>query len=378
MPIEMTPFSFEEDTNLVDINTLPAATSKAESQEESKETPPTSTKQAPSQAAAIDINEQENEEDDFEPVYDILGKPIVQEQKKEETPTSVEDSFDYKQFTKYLIEKGTWEDFEGSDEIDLNAESFAELGQAQAKRQIEKAKIEERESRDVTTNQLIDFVSSGGKMDDLLANIKEQRDIESISIEEVDGQEEAVRMYYESLDRDKRWIDKHISKLKDDDELADEAKFSKDKLVEVYQTERESIVKEQQEIAKDRQLREQAFIKAVKSQIYSDKDLVDRDKKEFDKFVYDYKYQDESGNKYSEFGKQFLEIQNDPKKYYKFQKMIKNFDAYEEKTKTENKAKAEVFSFIKKNAETTAGIMGELPQKENKKEKVLAPFRFNK
>lgn len=378
--IELTPFSFdEEDTNLVDIQELPAASqvaSKEEKKTEETKAPTTETKQAPPKES-VNMEEEFDSEDDL-PVYDIFGQPLVKKEEKKEESTSPEDLIDYKQFAKHLIDKGIWDDFEDSDKVELNAESFVELTEAQAKRHLEKVEIEARESRDVTTNQLIDFVSSGGNINDLLSNIKEQRDIESISIDTTEGQEEAVRTYYESLDWDKKKIDKYINYIKDNDELSDEAKKSKEELVKVFQEERDSIVKEQQDIAKDRQLKADSFNKTLKSTIYSDKEVVDREKKEMEKFIFDYKYEDGTGNKYSEFGKQFLDIQQDPKKYYKFLKMIKNFDAYEEKTKTESKTKSEVFSFIKKNAETTSGLMGEIPQKETKKEKVLQPFRFNK
>jgi len=72
------------------------------------------------------------------------------------------------------------------------------------------------------------------------------------------------------------------------------------------------------------------------------------EKKELDKFLFDYKHVDqETGLKTSDFGMKWKEVMTDPVKYHKFVKFMKNFDNFEEKSKTEKEVKGKIHSFLR-------------------------------
>ena len=177
---------------------------------------------------------------------------------------------------------------------------------------------------------------------------------------------EAVKEYYESIGWKPEKIKKHIERLKDDTELKEEADDCKTKLVEAIKEEREAMLKEQEAVAEDRRIRVERFNKAVREAIYKDEDAADREKKELDKFVYDYKYQDKQGNKFSEFMVKMNEINSDPKKYAKFLKFVQNIDTYEDKDTTKKKETAKSFSFFKKGSNPLEGAQTTEVIKEKK------------
>lgn len=369
---EIKPFSFSDDeeviTDLKPLDTTQEAKVETYSTEKKESTPDKPADVIPTEDTSLEVDD----DTELPNILEILAKN-QEKPSKEETVSEV--SVDHKAMAKYLIDEKVWDDLEGFDELEITPEIFAELTKAQAVQQINKAEQDFWDAQDEATKQLNQYVKAGGKIDNLLESIKEQRDIESIPLDTVEGQEEIVRAYYESLDWDKKKIDKAISRSKDDDELESEAKEYQKKLLEVVNEDRAEMLREQEAIAKDRQLKAANFNKSLRTAIHSDKDLVDRDKKDLEKFYFEFKYEDNQGKKFTEFDKNILEIQSDPKRYQKLLKMIKNFDAYEDKAKTEKTVTSKVITFAKSNAETLSNIgSGELPKKESKE--VYKPFKF--
>ena len=124
------------------------------------------------------------------------------------------------------------------------------------------------------------------------------------------------------------------------------------------------MIQEQEAIAQDRKLKADSFNKAVRNSIYRDTTLADREKKELDKFIYDYKYQDKQGNRYSEFMVKMNEINQNPFKYQKFLKMINNFDSYEDKKVAEKTEAKKTFNFLKEGSNPLAGAQSKDPIKQ--------------
>lgn len=380
MAVEAIPFSFNNEEDLLEITKLPAATKEAE-------TPSTKIEKLTSDKPT-EVNEEENpsetsiEEDDTEPIniLEIYGKGV--QEKKPEENKSPETSIDFNQAAEYLIEKGIWEEFESGDgqKVDLTAESFGELMALQAERKVAVREKQVRESFDTTSNQLIDFLNNKGNLNDFLSNYNQTLDIESIAIDNQDGQELAIKTFYEGIGKDKKWIDKFLNSAKDSGDLETEAQDCKARLLEEYNSQREELVKEQEEIAKNERLKAENFKKSLKSVIYADKELVDRDKKKMEDFVFNYKYKDEQGNLYSEAQNRYFEITSDPKKYYKYLRFLESPDSYEDKMITAKEVAKKQYNFLKGDGNSALnGVHGEvIEKKDNTETKKAIPFMFKK
>jgi hypothetical protein len=333
-----------------------------------------------------EIKNEESEESNLpdDALTTLLGIPTstkkeeVKETKEEAAPDA---AIDYSVISQYLIEKGIWDEFE-TEGGELDAESFGELMALQAERKVALAEKQRKETFDNTSNQLIDFLNNGGHIQEFLENYNTTVNIESISLDSPEGQKEAIKTFYESIGKDKKWIEKQINRLSDegDEELAAEAKDCKERLLVEYEEQRSALIKEQEAIAKDRKIKAETFNKNLRTAIHSDKELVDREKKELEKFIFEYKYEDENtGQKFSEFGKQFMEIQRDPKKYYKLLRFVKNPDNFEDKKVTEKEVTKKQFDFLKKGAaQTLNNVVSEYPERESKKtgQKIAPAFKF--
>lgn len=386
--ISIQPITFDSDSNILDLlqdpgsATTPQEEIKKESSKPTEEK--TTTTQPEKEKGIVETqipDNQETEEDDSPNLFDILNTKKQEEAKtKPEAPQSVEEAANFNELAKYLIDKGAWEDFEDSDKMELNAESFAALSEAQAEQKAQAKLIEKTESLGSTANELIDFLKNKGNLDDFVANLETQKDIESISIDDADGQEKVIKEYYSAIGWNKERINKHITRLKDEGEgeLRGEAENCKTDLVAEINEQRKALVKEQEAIAQDRKLKTEKFNTDLRKEIHSDKDLADREKKEFEKFFFDIKYEDPtSGQKYSEFGKELIDIQKDPKKYYKFLRFVKDFDNFEQKAKVVKEEAKKTYNFLRGSAsDSLAGVASQEPIKTNKGTEKIPAFKF--
>lgn len=378
--VNIEPFVFgSEDDIQLNTEQLPGATQKKEETKKEEEKPSTENKEEKSEETVVDDTEEEedNSKDDNYP--DPLNLfPKSDKKAKKEEPKEVEkvksEDVDYQGITDFLIETGVFKDFEGKDKFDYTADNFKSLWDAQAKNQVNEQIAEERAQFGGAANQLIDYLKNGGTVDDFTDNYSQQVDIASIDTEDEDGQERAVKEYYSSIGWKPEKIKKHIERLKDDTELAEEAEDCKSKLVEEIESQRAEMLKEQELVAKDKKLRADSFTKQVREVIYKDENLADREKKELDKFVFDYKYQDNQGNKYSEFAVKMNEINQTPAKYAKFLKFVKNIEDFEKKSTTEKETTKNNFSFLKKGTTLEGAQTAELVKK--KQEGTPQAFKF--
>lgn len=376
--VKITPFSFgesDEDIAQVQADTLPGATEpKKEEEDKSQKTEKEEVKPEKGGLSFFDPGEEEIDEED---ASDSLG--LFGDKPKKEEKISTEE-VEYSAIKDFLIENGIWQDWEGSESTELNAETFQKLWEAQAENKA-KTYIEEEVSQfGETASQLMTYLKAGGNVETFLENHNQQLDIASIDITEEDGQEKVISTFYESIGKSKDWIKKQINRLKDEGEesFKEEAEDCKSKLKEELDSQREELIREQQAIQKERQLQVEAFNKNLRTAIHSDPDAAEREKKELDKFLFDYKYQDDGGTKYSEYYKKFIEIQQDPKKYHKLVRFIKDFENFEDKKKTEKEVKAKTFKFLRTSQETVSNFDEKTPVKE-KTEKTKnnpQPFRF--
>jgi len=371
--VKIEPFSFDTEEGGVQLKPeqLPGAieTSSEEDNKEEKEVKPVATKEDSKKSEDVAIEEdQEEESDDNNDPLGLFGKNDKKssEEDEEEDKSLSSDKVDYKAFADYFVETGIWKDFEGREDIEYNEETFQALWKAQADNTVREYLTEERSQFGDAANQLIDYLKTGGTVDDFVANYTQQLEVSSLDTSDESGQERAIKEYYKSLDWSDTKIKKHIERLKDsgESEFKEEAEDCKNKLVEAIEAEREEMLREQEAIAQDRKLRIEAFNKAVRNEIYKDQDLADREKKELDRFIYEYKYQDNQGNKYSEFMVRMNEINQDPKKYQKFLKFVKNIDSFESKKVAEKQTAKSTFNFLKKGSNPLEGASSKEPVKQ--------------
>lgn len=356
--VKVEPFFFQEDGIQIAPNSLPGAVE--ENKDTQKETPET-------QAKPENTSEDDNSSEGVINTGFSFEKPEVQieetEEEEKETEKITSDKVEYKAISDFLIESGIWKDFEGKEDFEFNEESFQTMWEAQAKNQAAEILQEEKAQFGDTANQFIDYLKSGGTVDTFVENYSQQLDIQSIDITDEDGQEKIVKEYYESIGWKPEKIKKHIERIKDEVELKEEAEDCKSKLVEAIASEREEMIKEQEAIQKDKKLKFERFNKAVRETFYKDTTLAEREKKDLDKFVFDYKYQDQAGNRYSEFATKWNEINSDPTKYAKFLKFVKNFDSFEDKKETAKEENRKNFSFLKKGT-SLENVVSQEPVKQ--------------
>jgi len=372
--VKIEPFVFGSEDESIQINPeqLPGAIQK-NSEEDNKAKPEVVEKEETPNTTTIDNSQEEEEEEerenDFNDPLNLFDKSSKKDKKEKEEDVVEKlssDKIDYKAFADFLVESDVWKDFEGRDDIEYSEENFQALWKAQADNTAREFLNEERSQFGDTANQLIDYLKSGGTVDDFVGNYTQQLEVASLDTSDESGQEKAVKEYYKSLDWSDTRIKKHIERLKDsgESEFKEEAEDCKSKLVEAIESERENMIQEQEAIAQDRKLKADSFNKAVRDSIYRDTTLADREKKELDKFIYDYKYQDKQGNRYSEFMVKMNEINQNPLKYQKFLKMINNFDSYEDKKVAEKTEAKKTFNFLKEGSNPLAGAQSKDPVKQ--------------
>ena len=377
--VKVEPFSFdmEEDGIQIKPEQLPGAIQESSEDKQDKkdsEAKPEATDKDDKKSKNVAIEETEDSEEEIEESDDnsdplgLFGKSDKKDKKAddEEKESLSSEKVDYKAFADYFVETGIWKDFEGREDIEYNEETFQALWKAQADNTVREYLTEERSQFGDAANQLIDYLKSGGTVDDFVGNYTQQLDVASMDISDESGQEKAIKEYYKSLDWSDTKIKKHIERLKDsgESEFKEEAEDCRNKLVEAIEAEREEMLREQEAINEDRKLRVEAFNKAVRNEIYKDSDLADREKKELDNFIYQYKYQDNQGNKYSEFMVKMNEINQDPKKYQKFLKFVKNIDSFENKKVAEKQTAKSTFNFLKKGSNPLEGATSKEPVKQ--------------
>lgn len=351
--VTMKPFSFADEG----ADNIPFSVDTLEPIQETpaEETPQSTTTETPETTSSFSFEEDSPETQEGE---EQIAEP------SQETPKLTSSDVEFKTLGDFLVEAGIWKDFEGREEFEFTEDSFKTLWEAQARNSVGELLVEERNQFGSTANQLIDYLKNGGTVDDFVGNYTQQLDISSLDTTSPDGQEKAIKEYYSSLGWSDVKVKKHIERLKDSgaSEFQEEADDCKTKLVEAIEEERAEMLKEQEAIAENQKLEIQRINKSIRESFYKDENLAEREKKELDKFFFDLKYADKQGNKFSEFSVKWGEIRNDPSKYSKFIKFVKNFDSFEESKVVANKTKANTYNFLKKGA-SLEGATSVEPQK---------------
>ena len=263
------------------------------------------------------------------------------------------NSINYTNYYKLLVDKGEWQEVTDSsgnpiDSSEIDAETFSELAIQQAQWKADSVLMEREQEFGSQYQELVNYMKNGGKVEDLARFQAQTTDIESMDHTDPTEAEEIIKAHYEALNFSDKRIKTIIDSLKDqgEDVLIENAAESKEKLLEAIQEEKEEEFRKQELVnsrQKEAQLR---FTKSLKEQIHSDQ-LADREKKEMEKFYFDYKHPIGENQVASDFYVKYQEIQSDPSKFYKLVKFIKNIDSFEDKKKVETDTKKKAFELVR-------------------------------
>jgi hypothetical protein len=252
----------------------------------------------------------------------------------------------------YLVEQGIWQDFEGREDMEFNEETYAKLVAEQDKLRVQGMFEELVDSTGTFGKAIINFVKNGGNPDEIIDLFKEQKSVESISIESVDGQKSIIKQYYTDV---MGWkpekAEKYISNLVLSNELESEATEVKDLYKTYYDKEAKRLNKEQDESIKKQQEAEQAFTSNIQKEIKDRKDLTPSEKKVVEDYLLAYDQKLPNGNLVNKFYVNFAKMQANPTDYVDLVLFVMDKQKFVQKvaTKEKTEAAAKAFSFIKGN-----------------------------
>lgn len=320
----------------------------------------------------VEIEEDEEEfEEDFKPKDRKLSKD------------KIENSLNYKAIAEHYIESGDWikpDNWdEVKDEVDWDGKFFADFQKQQFDAKIKLALEEEKSQFSPDYKQLLEHAKSGGQIKDLLPSYQQQIEIAELDHTDLTQAEEIIKTECEAKGWSKKRTQSYIESLKDqgNDTFAEVAQEAKQSLIEAFEEEREQLIAQQKYNDEQRKIQREAVIKKVREEIQNFNEP-DREKKEIEDFWLKPKYQN-GDRKYSEFEKISNEIYNDPVKFAKFVKIIKNFDKITESSKTEKQVKKETFEFLLSGQKDLGKNNNQTPESEKKSKQkgIYNPFQIS-
>jgi Fe-S-cluster formation regulator IscX/YfhJ len=290
-----------------------------------------------------------------EDYLDEEGNPIIEKiEEEEDTPIkSNSNSINYTNYYKLLVDKGEWQevtDANGNpiDSSEIDAETFSELAIQQAQWKADSVLMEREQEFGSQYHELVNYMKNGGKVEDLAKFQAQTTDIESLDHTDPKEAEEIIKAHYEALNFSDKRIKTIIDSLKDqgDDILIENAAESKEKLLEAIQEEKEEEYRRQELVNARQKEAQQRFTKSLKEQIHSDQ-LADREKKEMEKFYFEYKHPIGGNQVASDFYVKYQEIQSDPSKFYKLVKFIKDIDSFDDRKKVEVNTQRKAYDLVR-------------------------------
>lgn len=307
---------------------------------------------------------------------------VKKEEKEGEDKELTEDDIHrrevLKNTAKYLIEKGEWFDFDGSEDMEIDEKTYAELAIKQNQARVSSMFNEMIDSTGPYGKAIIGFIKQGGDPEQVIDIFKEQKQIENFDTNSEEGKRLLITKYYKEVTGWKpEKIERHIKSLIASDELETETSEVKDLFDQHNKEKLAEIAHEQrQEIAKQKE-REERFKDTITSAIKERKDLSDREKAQIEKSVLQYSNRLADGTQVSDFYVKFAKLQSDPKEYIDLVSFVMDKDNYLKKLKTDikNKVTDKEFSFIKGN-QAVATTKGSNYEKIDRSAKKVADFQW--
>lgn len=310
----------------------------------------------------LDLIEEENEEEEEKIVTETPEQKAIKEAAKKsaekvEEPKKVEDKTEVLSVLKttvdYLIESGQWQDFEGREDLDVTEEVYANLVREQDQLRVKGMFEELVDSTGPFGKAIIEFVKNGGSPDEIIDLFKEQKQVESISIDAIDGQKDMIKHYYtEVMGWKPEKVEKYISQLMLSGEVENEAKETKELFSNFYKKEAERLNKERGEYAAQQKQAEVEFETNIRNTIKDRKDLSLSERKTVEDYLLSYDQRLPNGNMVNKFYVNFAKMQANPADYVDLVLFTMDKQKFMQKVQTQEKTKAaaETFKFIKGNA----------------------------
>ena len=301
-----------------------------------------------------DDENEDDDDDDDENKDDKKGKG-----KKDEDESSDTDD-DTKAFLKaraeLLIKKGIWADFEGSDEVEWDEDTFAEI---EVKQQ-ELWQTEEREKILGTFgpygSAIADYAAKGGDPEKLIDIFKEQQRVENLSIESEDDQKAVVLKYVTEFQGMKpKQAQVYINALVADKELADTAKDAKEDMeLELKNQEKELTESQNANIKKIEAKRKsdvEKFTTDVNSVLSARTDIPADEKKQLLKLLTKFDKKLPNGVPVNEFYFLFAEFKKNLPNYLELVRFVNNPKKFVKsaENKGKNEATDKAFKLVRTN-----------------------------
>ena len=278
----------------------------------------------------------------------------------------------------YLISKGHWLDFEGREELEVNDEVYAELAAKQDEARLTSMFNELIDSTGPYGKAIINFAKEGGNPEEIIDIFKEQKQIENFDTSSEDGQKALIDKYYsEVLNWKSEKIKRHITTLISGNELDTEVSDIKALYEDHSMKELQRVNKEQEEFRQKQKNIEDNFKKNITSVISSNKDLTDRERRELQSSILDYKHKLPTGQVVNDFYLKFAEIQANPESYIDLVSFVMDKESYFKKrdTKIKNKEVDSAFNFVKGNI-ALGKNKGSSHEDVKKQDNKIAEFSF--
>lgn len=203
-------------------------------------------------------------------------KPVkAPETEVAESPEPDEEAYTrqvFKNAAKKLIEKGTWQDVEGFEEMELDEDSFQELQEAQLEAQIGAA-WERVKSSNQVVNGILSVIEQGGNPDSIIDLFKEQQSVQQIDSTTPEGKLEVIGKFYSDIvGLTPAQVKSKLQKIDTagDSELQSEFELAESRYNDHFQKEQTRIKKEETDrVAQqesDRQARIRQTAEALKAQ----------------------------------------------------------------------------------------------------------------
>lgn len=252
----------------------------------------------------------------------------------------------------YLVDQGIWDDFDNRDQLELNEETYATLVREQDNRRVQSMFEELVDSTGSYGKAIIDFVKNGGNPDEIIDLFKEQKRVDNINIDSLEGQKDILKHYYTDV---MGWkperAEKYISNLVLSNELEGEAQEVKDLFTDYYQKEAKRLNRDREAALARQREAEEAFEGNIRSAVRERKDLSTAEKRLIEDQLLRYDQKLPNGNTVNKFYVNFAKMQANPADYIDLVLFVMDKQKFVQKvaTKEKSEAAANAFKFIKGN-----------------------------
>ena len=302
----------------------------------------------------------------------------------DETTDTLVETVEYKTTLKntvdYYVESGLWKDFQGRDELtEVDSETFAKLAAAQDSERLQERFNELVDSTGDYGKAIINHIKNGGNPEEVIDLFKEQKELEGFDKTTEQGKLDYIFTYYSEIlgleeDKIKSLIDNTILKSSNKEEaLNKELTAVESKFQKYYQGQLDNINKQQEEVKKDNEKKQQVFVDNIKEALAKETFFTDAEKKTIQKSITEFKHKLPNGAIVNDFYVKFAEKQKDPAEYTRLVNFILDREGYEAKIaqKKETAKTEEKWNFIKGNAGVKKTITPDNRLPENDKDTKL-------